>query len=406
MKKLTKQGHSFRRCKAIFISSIFFTGIMVFAFEAFGHIGACPFSEAKVSIGWRFTHDTAIQYGVCVNGVQTGTYRKMYKNDAQRLTCHISKTTTRSCSSTDTSDNGDSDLLAVGMSYNLLKVKQISAVESQRLRAIQDLEDSVPLDPDMERASKMIEDSYDEDGNYNCYKPSDLPVWDFDFSVQASHRENETELTPVLGRKSDVKTIGVRLAGTKENFHIKSRLLYSSFIGTDDSDGQDTESFSIALMPGFKILNHRENWINLSLFGLLEFSSNDYGDAGSDDRYIGGVGCSLSKRTPIGGFQLAYMFSHDRNSSGDEEITGDDFLNFHTGYLKYYLPLTRSFLFSTRLSYLWIMDMPDDMENSSTEINVALGYSGWKNFSVSLSYDYSIDGYESQGINLSIGYRW
>jgi len=50
--------------------------------------------------------------------------------------------------------------------------------------------------------------------------------------------------------------------------------------------------------------------------------------------------------------------------------------------------------------------MPDNMEDSSADIIADLNYYGWKNYTIGLSYEHSIDGYETQGINLTVGDRW
>jgi len=242
--------------------------------------------------------------------------------------------------------------------------------------------------------------------NKSYFKPSEIPKWDLDFSVQGSVKESEIELTPVIGRQSDVKSIAVRFNGAKDDFALHSRMYFSSLTGTGNSDGQDTETIGIVLMPGYTLLNQNDNGINLSLFGLLELVSNDYGDAGNETRYVPGVGLNISGITPLGGMQLSYLFSHDRNGDGEEEITGDEFFNINTLSFRYILPLTKSLIFSTRLSYLWILDMPDNMEDSSADIIADLNYYGWKNYTIGLSYEHSIDGYETQGINLTVGYRW
>ncbi len=470
MKKQRSWSHVCSNQIRLLISGLLFITILLFAFEALAYIGKCKFSESSVAAGWRLYKTTSVKWGKCVNGTQAGTYKKWYKNDSKSQMCDIDKTTSRSCTSGSSSqtytskssapiqtigisyrqisslesaisrakNNGyfgflggvypfliysaymnysgpaytassqagvyDAGLLpgSVGVSTNLSTGSTIFSTNSTTASAAQSSKASAGS---VGVSTILSPGSVNRSAN-SYYKPSALPQWDFDFSIQASVKESELELTPTLVRDSDIKSIAARFNGAKEDFFVHSRLYFSSLTGTGNSDGRDTESMGIVLMPGYTPLNQNENGLNLSFFALLELVSNDYGDEGSETRYVPGLGINISGITPLGGLQLSYLFSHDKNGDGEEELTGEDYFNINTLSLRYIIPLTKELIFSTRLSYLWILDMPDDMEDSTTELSVDLNYYGWKNFTAGLTYDYSIDGYESQGISLNIGYRW
>lgn len=240
------------------------------------------------------------------------------------------------------------------------------------------------------------------------YEPSDLPAWDFDISAQGSASKSEIELAPSLGLESDVKSLGLAFSGAKENFLIQGQIGYNSITGTGNDDGDDSDSFSLLLMPGYTVFNHKNHGINLHIDALLQFYQNDLTiENGDQDRYVLGFMVTGSAATSIGGFGLGYTFRHDKNLEDDEEITGKDYLNLNLISFDYILPLTKTFFITTDISYVWIMDMPDDaIDKAGLDFAVALGYMGWKNWTASLEYEKSIDGFESQGVNLSIGYRW
>lgn len=209
-----------------------------------------------------------------------------------------------------------------------------------------------------------------------------------------------------MGRRSDVRSLELNFDATRDAFRIDTQLYYNFLKGKGADDGQDTKAYGLFLKSGYRALTQQENGVNLEFYGFLEIARIDYGDLGTQTRYIPGAGCILSGATPVGGFLLSYLFSHDRNDDGDIEVTGDKYFNFSTVSLGYILPLTDALLFSTGLDYMLVMNMPDDMEDNSTDFNAGLGYSGWKNYYIYLNYVNSLSGYKNQGVNLSIGYRW
>jgi len=242
--------------------------------------------------------------------------------------------------------------------------------------------------------------------NVEVYEPSDLPTWDFNVSVQGSLKKSEIELTPTLGVESDVKSISASLSGMKEDFLFKGSFFYSGLTNTDDSIG-DTESYGLLLQPGYRLFNVKDNGFNLSVHPFIELYQNDHSELGSQGRYVLGMNVTSLLITPVGGLGLGYTFSHDRNMDGDTEITGEEYINLNTLSAKYLLPLTKSLLFSAQLSYMWVMDMPDEIEDdSSLDLSLAIRYKGWDNWTVGLEYEKSIDGLEIEGVNISLDYYW
>ncbi len=237
------------------------------------------------------------------------------------------------------------------------------------------------------------------------YEPSDLPEWNFNASVQGSVRESEMELTPTLGRESDVKSLAFNFSASKESFYMDNQVYYTSLEGTGLYDSHDTDSFGLLLMPGYQFLNQVENGLNLAVSGILEISTNDY-ENNTQTRLVPGIGIYAGITTPIGGFTLSNLFSHDRNLNGDEEITGEKYINLNTLKFQYLLPLTGTLFLTTGLDYTLTMDMPDYMEDSSTGISFALDYYGWENYNLGLSYVDSLDGFKNRGVTLTFGHSW
>jgi len=239
------------------------------------------------------------------------------------------------------------------------------------------------------------------------YVPSELPVWDFGVYVQGGIKESEIELAPSIGLKSDVKSIAFSMAGTKESLHFKGQFFYTSLKGTGANDGEDTESYGLLLVPGYRLFTQNANGINFDISPFIELYQNDFTDEGNQTRYVLGASMRLSAKTPVGGLSFGYLFSHDRNANNDIEITGDEYLNLHTVSVQHLFPLMDSLLFSSKLGYMWVMDMPDGMdEDSSVDLAFALNYYGWENWTIALGYEKSIDGFESQGVNLRVAHHW
>ena len=237
------------------------------------------------------------------------------------------------------------------------------------------------------------------------YEPSDLPEWNFNTSIQGSVKESEMELTPTLGRESDVKSLAVNFSADKGNFYIDNQVYYTSLEGTGIYDSQDTESFGLLLIPGYQFLNQEENGIDFALAGLLEISTNDYENR-TQTRLVPGLSIYAGLTTPVGGFTLSNLFTHDRNLNGDEEITGEKYINMNTMEFQYILPLTESLFFTTGLDYTVALDMPNYMEDSSTGISFALDYYGWENYNLGLMYVDSLDGLKNRGFTLTFGHSW
>ena len=241
----------------------------------------------------------------------------------------------------------------------------------------------------------------------SLYQASDIPMWNFIFSVQGSGSESEIELTPTLGRKSDVKSLAVNVNGSKEFFHFRGRLYYTALEGTGANSGEDIDNYGLSIMPGYTVFNQQENGFSLDISPFLEYSSNNFAGTGNQNRIILGGSIHANTITPVGGIGLGYIFSHDRNLDNDVEITGDEYLNLNSLSVQYFLPLTSNLFFSSDLGYLWVMDMPDEMDDdSSLDLKVGLSYRGWEDWIVRMQYKKSLDGFESQGVNLFIGYVW
>ncbi len=243
--------------------------------------------------------------------------------------------------------------------------------------------------------------------NSTEYQASDIPIWNFIFSVQGRGGESEIELTPTLGRKSDVKSLAVNVNGSKEFFHFRGRLYYTALEGTGANSGEDIDNYGLSIMPGYTVFNQQENGFSLDISPFLEYSSNNFAGTGNQNRIILGGSIHANTITPVGGIGLGYIFSHDRNLDNDVEITGDEYLNLNSLSVQYFLPLTSNLFFSSDLGYLWVMDMPDEMDDdSSLDLKVGLSYRGWEDWIVRMQYKKSLDGFESQGVNLFIGYVW
>ncbi|AGF77997.1 hypothetical protein UWK_01437 [Desulfocapsa sulfexigens DSM 10523] len=312
-----------------------------------------------------------------------------------------------------------------------VKIKQQYAHEAaigganSRMKIITDEQFLMKWGPDAEGTRKSVEDALNS-GNLDDgpvyrdpileendgrapkeyrYTPSDLPVWDFGVSLQGGVETSEIAQISAPDRESDVSSLALNLHGAKDDFLFNGQFHYRALRGTGIDDGQDSDEYGLLMMGGYQWLHQSENGVNLMFHGFLDLSGNDYGDAGDQTRYVPGAGISVDGWTPVGKLKMAYLFSHDRNADNDLEITDEKYLNVNNMSLAYTLPLTRALFLNSSLSYLYIMDIPDGMDDSSTSFDVGLAYN-WQRFNMGITYVKSLDGYGREGVNFFAGYSW
>ncbi len=284
--------------------------------------------------------------------------------------------------------------------YNDLK--QL-ALEASANRGKDNLEKLTEINTQRMR-SYMLENTGQE--GTTRYVSSDLPEWDFVVSASGGVRESKLALATGDERESDVRTLGMQLYGKKDGFTIEGSFQYVGFQGSGSTDGVDTDEYRIGLMAGYDLFTQNENGIDISVYGLLEYVDEDYGDIGDQTRYVPSIGFTAGGWTPFGHLLFTYLFSHDHNTDNDLDVTGEEYINLHGASLNYTVPITRTLLCSLGTSYMYMVDIPDGYDDNSADMELALHYYGIENANISLAYTKSFDGYEHQGINLLLGYQW
>lgn len=356
--------------------------------------------------GWQFNYPKTVERD-CSDGSTTTESQDWYKETATGNTCYV-VTNEGSCSS-----SPDRDDIVAEIIWDLIAIKQAEKEERERAASLERSRSRhTERNYGSERTDPLAKWNTSSPGSRMssagvAYEPSDLPAWDFNFSVQGVAKKSEMELTPNLGRESDVRSLNLNFTARKENFGILNQLFYSDFKGTGLNDGEDSTAFGLLLMPSYQIFSQEENNFSLILNGFIEISNNKYDVTDNNQtRFVPGIGFKIGTITPVGGFYLSDLFSHDRNLDGDTEITGEKYINFNTMSFNYYLPLTEFFILNTGINQTLTLDMPDDLEDSSTGVSISLDYYGWENYSLGLNYVDTLDGFKDQGITLTLGHNW
>lgn len=241
----------------------------------------------------------------------------------------------------------------------------------------------------------------------SSYKASDVPGWNFGISLEGGMITGRIGITPTYAEEADTNDLAINLFGANSNLRLDAQLYSSFFDGQGDAQDLDGKQIGIGFMPSYQLLDQIKNSLNLKIYGCFDLSLIDYDNLDSQTRYSVGAGLSAGVKTQLGNIQFFYLFSHDRNGDGDQEVTGEEYINLHNLSVKYSLPMTKNLFFATGLHYLHIMDTPETMdEESSTYAHISLDYRGFTNYNIGLKAEKDIDGFEHQAYFINIGYLW
>lgn len=239
------------------------------------------------------------------------------------------------------------------------------------------------------------------------YTGSDLPEWDRSFFSSVSRDHMNYRITPAaVEMDSDVYTVKGGFRARKEKLSFSTQLRYSLSDGNGVLGGLDSETYGLLLLSGYQLLAQREHLIDLRVYGLLDVSylSRDR----SDDQWqvMPGAGVAAARITSIGLFSAACTFNHSRNLSGNNEVSGSDYLNMPELIADYTLPIGQKFYMSVGAQHSYFENVSGSKGDRFTEIRLTpVGYRGdvW---GASLALSQSVDGNDNNGAAVQLTRAW
>jgi hypothetical protein len=239
------------------------------------------------------------------------------------------------------------------------------------------------------------------------YSESGLPEWDRSFFSSVSREHVNYRITPAtVEMDSDVYTVRGGFRARKEKLSFSTQLRYSLSDGNGVFRGLDSETYGLLLMSGYQLLSQREHLVNLSVYGLLDVSylSRDSGD--DQWQVMPGAGVAVNRMTSIGLFSTACTFNHSRNLSGENEVSGDDYINTPELIADYTLPIGRKFYISVGVQHSYFENVSSSEGDRFTDVHLTpVGYRGdvW---GASLALSQSVDGNDNNGIAVHLARAW
>lgn len=239
------------------------------------------------------------------------------------------------------------------------------------------------------------------------YAESDLPEWDRSFFSSVSRDHVNYRITPsAVEMDSDVYTVKGGFRAQKEKLSFSTQLRYSLSDGNGVFRGLDSETYGLLLMSGYQLLSQREHLVDLRAYGLLDVSYLSRDSADEQWQVMPGAGVAVNRLTSIGLFSAACTFNHSRNLSGDNEVSGDGYINTPELIANYTLPIGQKFYMSVGVQHSYAANVSDSEGNRFTEIQLTpVGYRGdvW---GASLALAQSVDGNNNNGIAVHLTRAW
>ena len=241
----------------------------------------------------------------------------------------------------------------------------------------------------------------------SAYEDSELPEWTLRGAVGENYDSLKYQTNP-NGTDMEARgyTTRLTLSAQKERALIVMGLRYGELKGKESFENTDWTTYGATLMPGYFLLMEDEDFITWAMFAIADIAFID-GDGAEDQwRVMPGIGTTVSRMTPIGNFSLSYAFTHSRNTTGDTELTGDRYINFHNGMAEYYLPIAEKFYVSTSFAYTYAAEIPTNIENEFATVRVEAGAFNLGKFDVSVGAYTSIGSSQTHGGDIKLGCTW
>lgn len=239
------------------------------------------------------------------------------------------------------------------------------------------------------------------------FQSSTLPGWDLRLEATASSNRREYEINAAgdtyEGRSGGG---GIALFGRRDLASFIVGLDYGESRGLGESDGIDSHSLALSVMPGYRLLTQAGNGLNLDVYGVLGLSRVDHEDELTHWRVSTGAAVAASRVTPIGLLHCVYSFSHDRNQGGDEEITGRESIDLHGVNVGWMAPLSQHIGASVALDHTHIPAMPRGFEDDFTDVRVGLRTLSFERWRADVGVRRSLEESGDYGFDVSVGFQW
>lgn len=240
------------------------------------------------------------------------------------------------------------------------------------------------------------------------YQDSASPTWEWRVGADVAFAEQDSSISDTAGAQFQANETALTLnaTGRKGRLGVYAALSHERRTGSDSFDGVDSQSTHLLVMPAYSALEQGANGLNLNVHGLLDVGYVDVDGADAQQRATPGAGVAAVQGSRIGIVTVLYSFAHSRNLNGDEEVTGDTFLNTHSATGRYSLPITDDMVANIGIEHSYTPEVPDGMDGEATNARAGVTTSNIGSWDISLSYYRAVDGRDSQGGHIGIGRKW
>jgi hypothetical protein len=233
-----------------------------------------------------------------------------------------------------------------------------------------------------------------------------MPAWDFDVAVGADYIDSEQMGIGSNTFESRTTNWYASMQARKDRWTLGGTINRQSIVGKGvNGTGLTQRTTGLTLMPGYQILTQAENGVNLDVDAILDMSYTTFTHNPSAWYVRPGAKVAVNRLTKAGLFQVAGIYTHLRNISGDsDQFTTNSGINSYGAAFDYICLFTKEIYGNIGLSYLTLDDMPSGantgMDDELTDVNVRAGGAITERLSIDGGYFQAIDGRDTQGFSL------
>jgi len=248
-----------------------------------------------------------------------------------------------------------------------------------------------------------------------CYcdiPPAEIPEWQVFWGVSASYQSDDFDVLsggPAAG-KTRTRSQTLEMTALHENWRVKSSLTYDR-VDPDSALGDLAfDRLSLRVTPMYSLLEQAADGFDLALITSGAVSRSWFeGGTGVDDpmHVFGGAGLGIGRTFSFGDLRLAAMYAVQKNTSGDEEVTGKGTIPMRIVSGAYTVGFARNWLASIGLDYVHTGDLPGDYDSNEYYGTASLGYHT-ERWEASLGVTRSIhnDNQRSWSVTGNVTFRW
>jgi len=257
-------------------------------------------------------------------------------------------------------------------------------------------------------------ESFTEDAKdgENDVPAADLPEWQVFWGVSASYQSDDFDVLSggAAAGKTRTRSQTLRMTALHENWRVESSLTYDR-VDPDSALGDLAfDRLSLQVTPIYSLLEQAADGFDLALITSAAVSRSWFeSGTGVDDpmHVFGAAGLGVGRTFSFGDLRLAGMYAAQKNTSGDEEVTGKGTIPMRIISGAYTVGFARNWVASVGVDYIHTGDLPSAYDSNEYYGTASLGYYTEK-WEASLGITRSIhnDNQRSWSAAGSLTFRW